>query len=99
LSGSEAPIFGSVSAADIANEIKASISHNPEASTIQIDESNIAIEGPDASRIKALGSYKVSVTLKDGSTIEKTVVVKPFTGQAIDITSQIPQEGERTITM
>jgi hypothetical protein len=58
-------------------EIKASVAHNPEAATIMLDESNVTIEGIKEDRIKTLGSYDVSVLLKDDIVFRRRIQVKP----------------------
>jgi hypothetical protein len=95
------PIFGSVSPADIVQEIRASVAHNPEAATIMLNERSVTIDGIEENRIKALGSYDVSVVLRDDKVFKRRIHVKPVLtidtkakvqNQAIDsLTSEPPQ--------
>jgi ribosomal protein L9 len=76
------PIFGSVSTADIAQEIKNSVAHNEEAASIILDAENIRVvsrlgEDADGTRLKALGLYNVEITLGDGLLLKRMVEVRP----------------------
>ena len=78
--------------ADIAHEIKASIAHNPEAATIQFDQSNIRFlgleEGADPTRVKTLGVFEVELTLKDVPALERRIEVRRETKDESDGSSE-----------
>lgn len=68
-------IFGSVSLADIVSEIKASVSHNPEAAQIPLEESHITIEGITEGRIKTLGTFQLSISMDGERKLPRRVEV------------------------
>ncbi|TID24842.1 putative prephenate dehydrogenase [NADP(+)] [Venturia nashicola] len=61
------PIFGSVSTADIVQEIRSLLSHNDEAARITLDEDDIEfmdVKLEDPSRIKHLGVFPIKILVK-----------------------------------
>ncbi len=75
------PIFGSVSTAEIAQAIKGSVAHNEEAALIVLDADNIRVvsglgDDADGTRLKALGTYTVEITLGEGLVLNRTVEVR-----------------------
>lgn len=61
------PIFGSVSTADIVQEIRSLLSHNDEAARITLDEGDIEfvdVNLEDPKRVKHLGMFAIKILVK-----------------------------------
>lgn len=74
------PIFGSVSTADIVQEIRALLAHNDEAARITLDESDVKFVDAgleDPTRAKHLGIFPIEILVKgfDGSPVSRKVHV------------------------
>jgi hypothetical protein len=74
------PIFGSVSTADIVQEIRALLAHNDEAARITLDESDVKFVDAgmeDPTRAKHLGTFLVEILVKgsDGWPVSRKVHV------------------------
>lgn len=74
------PIFGSVSTADIVQEIRSLLAHNDEAARITLDERDIEfvdVKLEDPTRVKHLGMFAIKILVKgsDQWPVERKVQV------------------------
>ena len=78
-----APIYGSVSTADIAESIKAILAESEEGARVVLSAEDITIvteggpvPGAEADRLKALGEFEVDIRVKGGKAVRRFISVK-----------------------
>lgn len=86
-------LYGSVTASEIAQQIRNSLSKTPETAKIPIDENSIIFRTESVAgeqrRLKEIGSFDIDVLIPGGESVSCVIQVVPDT--ALDRSSQGPK--------